>query len=62
MPIGVPSVHRRTGYRQALLAAVIAIESELERLGYFTLEGGQAGDPAAVGAEASPVRGVRRVR
>jgi LacI family repressor for deo operon, udp, cdd, tsx, nupC, and nupG len=35
-------VHRRTGYRQALLAAVIAIEPELERLGYFTLEGGQA--------------------
>jgi hypothetical protein len=42
VPIGVPRVHRRTGYRQALLAAVIAIELELERLGYVTLEGGQA--------------------
>jgi hypothetical protein len=42
VPIGVPRVHRRTGYRQALLAAVIAIELELERLGCVTLEGGQA--------------------
>jgi DNA-binding LacI/PurR family transcriptional regulator len=36
-------VHRRTGYWQALLAAGIAIEPELERLGYFTLEGRSSG-------------------
>jgi DNA-binding LacI/PurR family transcriptional regulator len=33
---------RRAGYRQALQAAGIALDPELERLGHFTLEGGQA--------------------
>jgi LacI family repressor for deo operon, udp, cdd, tsx, nupC, and nupG len=37
-----PPLDRRAGYRQALQAAGIALDPELERLGHFTLEGGQA--------------------
>jgi LacI family transcriptional regulator, repressor for deo operon, udp, cdd, tsx, nupC, and nupG len=37
-----PPLHRRTGYRRALRAAGIPLDPELERLGYFTLAGGEA--------------------
>jgi LacI family repressor for deo operon, udp, cdd, tsx, nupC, and nupG len=37
-----PPLHRRDGYRDALQAAGLPIEPELEHLGYFTVEGGRA--------------------
>src|SRR6476661_3381229 len=37
-----PPHHRGTGYRQAMLAAGITPPEGLERLGYFTVEGGEA--------------------
>ncbi|MGX7679679.1 LacI family DNA-binding transcriptional regulator [Jatrophihabitans sp. DSM 45814] len=37
-----PPHHRRTGYQQALSAAGVAFDPALERLGYFTVEGGEA--------------------
>jgi DNA-binding LacI/PurR family transcriptional regulator len=37
-----PPHHRRTGYRDALTAAGVEPAESLERLGYFTVEGGEA--------------------
>ena len=37
-----PPLHRRTGYRDALAAVGVAPDPDLERLGYFTIEGGVA--------------------
>jgi LacI family repressor for deo operon, udp, cdd, tsx, nupC, and nupG len=37
-----PPLHRRDGYRDALHAAGLVPEPELEQLGYFTVEGGRA--------------------
>lgn len=37
-----PPHHRGTGYRQALRAAGVHPDDSLERLGYFTVEGGEA--------------------
>ena len=37
-----PPLHRRDGYRDALKAAGLPIDPELELLGYFTVEGGRA--------------------
>jgi DNA-binding LacI/PurR family transcriptional regulator len=37
-----PPHHRGTGYRQALVAAGVEPSDELERLGYFTVPGGEA--------------------
>jgi LacI family repressor for deo operon, udp, cdd, tsx, nupC, and nupG len=37
-----PPLHRRDGYRDALAAVGIEPDPELERLGYFTVEGGGA--------------------
>jgi LacI family transcriptional regulator, repressor for deo operon, udp, cdd, tsx, nupC, and nupG len=37
-----PPLHRRDGYRDALLAAGIEPDTDLERLGYFTTDGGEA--------------------
>jgi LacI family repressor for deo operon, udp, cdd, tsx, nupC, and nupG len=36
-----PPLHRRDGYRDALQAAGVEIDPALERLGYFTVEGGR---------------------
>jgi DNA-binding LacI/PurR family transcriptional regulator len=36
-----PPLHRRDGYRDALQAADLALDPELEHLGYFTVEGGR---------------------
>jgi LacI family transcriptional regulator, repressor for deo operon, udp, cdd, tsx, nupC, and nupG len=36
-----PPLHRRDGYRDALTAAGLPVEPELEQLGYFTVEGGR---------------------
>ena len=36
-----PPLHRRDGYRDALQAAGVGIDPALERLGYFTVEGGR---------------------
>jgi DNA-binding LacI/PurR family transcriptional regulator len=36
-----PPLHRRDGYRDALEAAGLSPDPELERLGYFTVEGGR---------------------
>jgi LacI family repressor for deo operon, udp, cdd, tsx, nupC, and nupG len=37
-----PPLHRRDGYRDALEAVGIALDPQLEQLGYFTVEGGRA--------------------
>jgi LacI family repressor for deo operon, udp, cdd, tsx, nupC, and nupG len=37
-----PPHHRRTGYLEALEAAGVGFDHSLERLGYFTVEGGEA--------------------
>ncbi|MBN9619834.1 MAG: helix-turn-helix domain-containing protein, partial [Actinobacteria bacterium] len=37
-----PPLHRRDGYRDALREAGLPIDPRLERLGYFTVEGGRA--------------------
>lgn len=37
-----PPHHRLTGYRETLLAAGITPDDSLERLGYFTVDGGEA--------------------
>ncbi|MCW2491991.1 MAG: LacI family transcriptional regulator, repressor for deo operon, udp, cdd, tsx, nupC, and nupG [Pseudonocardiales bacterium] len=37
-----PPHHRLTGYEQALRAADLTVDHSLERLGYFTVEGGEA--------------------
>jgi DNA-binding LacI/PurR family transcriptional regulator len=37
-----PPHHRRTGYRDALAEAGAAVDPALERLGYFTVDGGEA--------------------
>jgi len=37
-----PPLHRQDGYRDALAAAGIAIDGDLEVLGYFTVDGGAA--------------------
>jgi len=37
-----PPHHRRTGYLEALDAAGVGYDASLERLGYFTVEGGEA--------------------
>ncbi len=37
-----PPLHRRDGYRDALAAAGLAHDPALERLGYFTVDGGSA--------------------
>ncbi len=37
-----PPLHRRDGYRQSLADAGIEFDPALERLGYFTVEGGRA--------------------
>jgi DNA-binding LacI/PurR family transcriptional regulator len=37
-----PPHHRLTGYEQALQAAGLTVDHSLERLGYFTVEGGEA--------------------
>jgi DNA-binding LacI/PurR family transcriptional regulator len=36
-----PPLHRRDGYRDALQAAGLTVDPTLERLGYFTVEGGR---------------------
>jgi DNA-binding LacI/PurR family transcriptional regulator len=36
-----PPLHRRDGYRDALRAAGLPADAELEQLGYFTVEGGR---------------------
>jgi LacI family repressor for deo operon, udp, cdd, tsx, nupC, and nupG len=69
-----PPLDRRTGYRRALRAAGIAPDPDLERLGHFTLAGGQAamrqllalpGRPSAVFAASDEmaygaIRAIRR--
>jgi DNA-binding LacI/PurR family transcriptional regulator len=37
-----PPLHRRDGYRDALLSAGLDADPELEHLGYFTVDGGRA--------------------
>jgi DNA-binding LacI/PurR family transcriptional regulator len=36
-----PPLHRRDGYRDALAAAGLSADPDLEHLGYFTVEGGR---------------------
>ncbi len=69
-----PPHHRGTGYREGLLAAGIEPDEAMERLGYFTVEGGEAAmvqlldlpqPPTAVFAESDEmaygaIRAVRR--
>jgi len=49
-----PPHHRLTGYRDALMAAGIEPDVELERLGYFTLEGGEAAMKSLLGLPRRP--------
>ncbi|CAN5615600.1 LacI family DNA-binding transcriptional regulator [soil metagenome] len=49
-----PPHHRRTGYRAALEAAGVPVDESLERLGYFTVEGGEAAMTELLSLEVLP--------
>lgn len=49
-----PPHHRLTGYRAALQAAGVDFDEDLERLGYFTVEGGEAAMTELLGLAERP--------